>query len=260
MINFFKSLIPNKVKDIINLILKRNTQLKGNFLSWKDAYKNSSGYDDKIIFKKAKESLNAIINDKAKFERDTVLFHEEDPDRELISIIKKLYKKNNIIICDFGGSFASSYFQNIKYLDKKKIEWNVVEQKKIVKYAKEKIKVKNLNFYYNISNILKKKIDLIIFSSVIQYLEEPYPIIRKFMKKKIKNIIISRTPFSTKSEMIKIQYVPKHIYKSSYPVRIFNKIYFLNFMKSNGYNIKKRLKVTEKIGKYEYQSYYFTKC
>ena len=256
---YFKLFLPRKAKNIINLILNRNIKLKGNFLSWKDAYKNSSGYGDSLILNKAKKSLNEIIKNKAKFERDTVLFYKDAPDRELISIIKKLYNKKNIRICDFGGSFASSYFQNISFLDKSKIEWNVVEQKKIVKHAKKKLKIKNLNFYCNVGSILRKKIDLIIFSSVIQYLEEPYALLKEITNKRIKNIIISRTPFSSKNDMIKIQFVPKHIYKSSYPVRILNILNFLNFMKNNGYKIKKKLKVNEKIGKYDYQSFYFIK-
>ncbi len=256
---FFRSFLPRKAKDIINLILNRNIKLKGNFSSWKDASQKSSGYDDNLILNKAKRSLNEIINNKAKFERDTVLFYKDAPDRELISIIKKLYSKKNIRICDFGGSFASSYFQNISFLDKSKIEWNVIEQKKIVKHAKKRLKIKNLNFYYNTGSILRKKIDLIIFSSVIQYLEEPYALLKEITKKKIKNIIISRTPFSSKSEVIKIQFVPKHIYKSSYPVRILNIFNFLTFMKNNGYKIKNKLKVNEKIGKYNYESFYFIK-
>ena len=256
---YLKLFLPMTIKNLINFILNRNIKLKGNFSSWKNAYKKSSGYDDNVIFKKAKKSFNEIIDNKAKFERDTVLFYNEDPDLELISIIKKLYNKKNIRICDFGGSFASSYFQNISFLNKNKMEWNIVEQKKIVKYANEKLKIKNLNFYYDIENILKKKIDLIIFSSVIQYLEEPYALLKKITKKKIKNIIISRTPFFQQKEVIKIQYVPKHIYKSSYPVRIFNNSIFLEFMRTNGYKIKKKLKIDEKIDKYKYKSFFFVK-
>jgi putative methyltransferase (TIGR04325 family) len=259
LMKYLKFFLPRIIKNLINSILNRNIKLKGNYSLWKDACKNSSGYDDNVIFNKAKKSFNNVINNKAKFERDTVLFYEDDPDLELIYIIKKLYNKKNIRICDFGGSFASSYFQNISFLDKKKIEWNIVEQKKIVKYAKEKLKIKDLNFYYNIKNILNKNIDLIIFSSVIQYLEDPYVLLKEITKKKIKNIIISRTPFFQQKEIIKIQYVPKHIYNSSYPVRIFNNFFFLEFMKTNGYKIKKKLKIDEKIDKYNYESYYFVK-
>jgi putative methyltransferase (TIGR04325 family) len=257
--SFLKSLLPKSIKDFINIILNRKIRLRGEFSLWEDALKKSSGYNDPLIFNKSKNSIKKILNKEAKYERDTVLFYNEDPDIQLIKIIKKLYKNKNIKICDFGGSFGSSYFQNITFLNKKKIEWNVVEQKKIVEYANKHIKIKKLNFFNNLDFISKKKIDLIIFSSVIQYLEAPYLILKKITKNKIKNIIISRTPFSHKKEIIKIQYVPKHIYNSSYPVRIFNKFSFLKFMRINGYKIKKKLKVDEKIDKYSYESFYFVK-
>ena len=90
---YLKLFLPKIIKDLVNFILNRNIKLKGNFSSWKDAYKKSSGYDDNVIFNKAKKSFNIVINNKAKFERDTVLFYEDDPDLELIHIIKKLYIK-----------------------------------------------------------------------------------------------------------------------------------------------------------------------
>ena len=223
---FLKSLIPEIVKDYINIILGRNIKLRGKFALWEDALKISSGYNDPVILSKSKISIKKIMNKEAKFERDTVLFYNDDPDIQLIAIIKKLYQNKNIKICDFGGSFGSSYFQNISFLNKEKIEWNI---------------------------------DLIIFSSVIQYLEAPYSILKKITKKKIINIIISRTPFFNDRDIIKVQIVPKHIYESSYPVRIFNKKKFLNFMKSNGYLVKQKIKVNEKLDKYNYQSFYFKK-
>jgi putative methyltransferase (TIGR04325 family) len=182
---FLKSLIPEIVKDYINIILGRNIKLRGKFALWEDALKISSGYNDPVILSKSKISIKKIMNKEAKFERDTVLFYNDDPDIQLIAIIKKLYQNKNIKICDFGGSFGSSYFQNISFLNKDKIEWNIVEQKKIVKYAKKNIRIKKLNFFSDIDNVLKKDIDLIIFSSVIQYLEAPYSILKKLQKKKL---------------------------------------------------------------------------
>lgn len=256
---FFKSLFPEIIKDFINILLNRKIKLIGKFSTWEDALKKSSGYNDPVILKKSKNSLKKIINNEAKFERDTVLFYDEMPDTQLIAIIKKLYKHKNIKICDFGGSFGSSYFQNIPFLNKEKIEWNIVEQKKITEYARRNVKIKKLNFYDNLDNVLKKNIDLIIFSSVIQYLEAPYSILKKITKKKIVNLIVARTPFSNNIDTIKVQIVPEHIYNSSYPVWIFNKKKFMKFMKINGYLVKQKIKVNERLDKYNYQSFYFKK-
>ena len=49
--------------------------------------------------------------------------------------------KNNdkLNVLDFGGSFGTTYYQNRKFLKHiKKVEWNIIEQKKIVQIAKKK--------------------------------------------------------------------------------------------------------------------------
>lgn len=252
-----KKFIPDLIKNYINTILKRRIILKNNYSSWNSALKNSNGYNYNLIFQKTKKSFEKVISQKAKFERDSVLFYESDPDKKLISIIRRLYKKNKINICDIGGSLGSLYFQNIDFLDKKKIIWKIVEQKHYVKYANRNINIKNLKFYCSINSVLKNKVDLVIFSSVLQYLEFPDKLLDKISKKKIKNLIISRTPFHTNDDVIKIQEVPKNIYKASYPVRVFNKNKFLKKMKNRGFKIKKRIKISEKLDDINYHSFYF---
>ena len=218
--------------------------------------KKSKGYNDNIIFLKTKRSFNQVLNGHAKFERDSVAFYKDNPNFDLINIISQI-KKSKIKICDFGGSFASLYFQNIKFIKKDEIIWNVVEQKRYVDYARKRIKIKNLKFYNNINPVLNKKIDLIIFSSVLQYIEFPFKLLQKVSERKVNKILVLRTPFSDKNNHIKIQSVPKNIYKSNYPVRIFNYYFFLKFMRNNGYKIKKKIFTDEKLGIYSYKSFYF---
>ena len=109
-----------------------------------------------MIFQKTINSFEKVIKKKAKFERDSILFYENCPDKELISIIKKIYKKKKIIICDFGGSLASLYFQNKDYLDPNKYQWHVLEQKKYVEYANKNININNLKFHTQFDYLLKK--------------------------------------------------------------------------------------------------------
>ena len=179
-----KKNIPKFIKNFVNIIFKRKIKLEGSFNNWNEALSNSNGYDNSLIFNKTIKSFEKVIKKEASFERDSVLFHNDLPDKDLISIIRNLYKHNNINICDFGGSLASSYFQNINFLNQKKFIWNVIEQKKYVDYAKKNLHIPNLNFFTNIDFLLKKKIDLVIFSSVLQYLKSPYILLNKITKKK----------------------------------------------------------------------------
>ena len=257
---FLKSLIPKYIKSKLNRLLNRKIILKGSFYNWNEALKNSTGYNSNLIFDKTINSFKKVIEKKAKYERDSFLFYKDNPDKFLISLIKRLYKKKKINICDFGGSLGSLYYQNIKYLNKKRFTWNIVEQKKYVSYAKKNNLINdNLKFFYRIDDVFKKKIDLVIISSVLQYLKFPEKIINKIAKNKIKNLIILRTPLHTEDDKIMIQIVPKNIYPASYPIRIFNRKKFLKKLFLNNYKIKKEIKTLEEIDNVKYFGFYFVR-
>ena len=52
-----------------------------------------------------------------------------------------------------------------------------------------------------------QKIDIVLFSSSLQYLENPYFVLSKFIQKRIPDIIIHRSPFTDGVDVIKIQTV-----------------------------------------------------
>jgi putative methyltransferase (TIGR04325 family) len=249
-----KFILPFFIINIINRILKRNIAIIGNYSSWKKALENSTGYNDDKIFLKLKESFLKILDGKAQYERDTVLFYGKKINYPLIQIINqvRVKLKKKIDILDFGGSFASIYFQNKSILKNNLFySWSVVEQKKIIKYATSKQIYKrliglydNLYFYPCLINFYKyHNPDLALFSGVLQYLKQPYDVLQSLIEKKVKYILILRTPLHDKQEQIMVQIVPKSIYKSSYPIRIFNDKDFLNFFKNHNY---KRVKINLK--------------
>ena len=249
-----------KIKNLANIILRRKIKLSGNYKSWEEALKLSKGYSDHKIFEKTKKSLESVLLKQAKFERDSFLFYTESYDETLLSILTKIKKKiKRIHLCDFGGSLGSLYFQHRSIFKSYLIDWNVVEQKHYVKYANNKIDIENLYFYDNLNFLSKKRINVALFSSSLQYLKYPYQILDKMIKKKISNIIIHRSPFMKNNEIIKIQYIPKHIYDASYPIRILNINKICKKLKKAGYKINSQYKLNEEIDGYFYQTFYFEK-
>jgi putative methyltransferase (TIGR04325 family) len=265
--NFLKFIIPHLFIKIINKALKRNIRITGEYSSWKEALSYSLGYDDNKIFDKSKKSFLAVINNKAAYERDSILFYKDNINYSLIKILNDVsFTSQKIVnILDFGGSFASTYFQNKKILrNKKKFIWSVIEQKKIVNYVNSsKLHKKinnlydNLNFYLTIKDYLRHHFpDLVLFSGVLQYLPKPYNILKFFISKQIKYFLILRTPFHKISEQIKIQVVPKHIYKSSYPIRIFNEDSFLKYFFKNNYRTIPTDFKNEIIDNYNFKNFF----
>ena len=249
-----------KIKNLVNTILQRKIKLCGNYKNWEEALKFSNGYSDRKIFEKTVKSVERVLSKQAKFERDSFLFYRESYDETLFLIFIKLKKKlKKINLCDFGGSLGSLYFQHRSLFKSNLIDWNIVEQKHFVKYANNKIKIKNLHFYDNLNFLLKKKINVVLFSSSLQYLKQPYKILDKMIKEKIPNIVIHRSPFTKTNEIIKIQHVPKHIYDASYPIRLLNINKICNRFKKAGYEINTKYKLKEEIDGYFYETFYFEK-
>ena len=250
----------NKIKNLINSAFNRKIKFEGNYENWEQALKNSKGYNDNVIINKTINSFEKVLASKALYERDSFLFYKEKFDENLIKNLKKIFDKKGrkIYLCDYGGSLGSLYFQHKKLFQNDFIEWNVLEQKAYVDYANNRVNISNLNFFSSFENILnQKKLDVILFSSVLQYLRSPYEILSKIIDRKIPDIIITRTPFLQNAEKIMIQKVPKHIYKSSYPIRILNLSKIISLFEDSGYKLNYKNFDNENIDNFDYQSICF---
>ena len=133
-------------------------------------------------------------------------------------------KNRGLNIVDFGGSLASSYFKTRDIIDQEyKNKWHVIEQKNFVNVGNKILKTKNLNFYNSINNIKNKKIDLIIFSGSLQYLEDPTEVFEEVLKFNPEFILIERLPIMNRQSKNEIYIQKKGKY--SYPVWHFTKKY-----------------------------------
>jgi putative methyltransferase (TIGR04325 family) len=213
----------------------------GNFSTWEEAKTQCTGYDDVLILEKVKTSVLKVKNGEAVYERDSVLFDKIEYSNKVLDVFNIIIKENDgeLAIIDFGGSLGSCYFQYRNLLSNlKKINWNVVEQKHFVDCGNKYIKDENLVFYYSINEVLAEKNSNVLFlSGVIQYLEKPYEFINKILHYNFEYIIFDRTAFiENEKDRITIQYVPKNIYKASYPAWFLNEQHFLSLF-SQDYNL-----------------------
>ena len=241
MKEIIKLLIPPILLIILRKLRKNKYGWKGNYASWKDANKASTGYDTKNILEIVKESLLKVKNGEAIYERDSVLFDEIKYSWQLLTGLMFCSVKmgGKIKVCDFGGSLGSTYFQNKKFLDKiTDVSWGVVEQKHFVDVGKEEFEDDRLKFFYNVKDcVSKEKSYILVLSSVLQYIENPYALLDEILNNSFEYILIDRTPFSKINESIKLQIVPSLIYEASYPCRFFNKNEFLHYFENNNYRV-----------------------
>lgn len=224
----FKSVIKSIVP---KWVLNKTTSLfygwSGNYKTWNDAAQKSSGYDSELIFTKVKNALLKVKNGEAAYERDSVLFDTIQLSQPLLKAFKHIAdkEKNKINVLDFGGSLGSSYFQNKQALScLTSLKWNIVEQKHFVTEGKLNFANEQLAFYYDVEScVAENNVNVVLLSSVIQYIEKPYELINEIIKHKIKYVIIDRMPLLLNgTDRITIQKVPKTIYEAQYPCWLLN--------------------------------------
>ncbi|CAN5352294.1 hypothetical protein BH09BAC2_BH09BAC2_15890 [soil metagenome] len=202
----------------------------GNYSSWDLALSNSIGYDDNLILEHCKQSLLKVKNGEAIYERDSVIFDKIQYSWPLTAaLLKVAFAQNGILnVLDFGGSLGSSYFQNRNFIQPlKSLKWNIIEQQNFSDTGKLYFENDNLKFYETIDECFgETKPDILIISSVLQYLKEPYQFIEKFIETGLKYIFVDMMPFNYQHfDRLTIQKVPDTIYSASYPC------WFLDYQK-----------------------------
>ena len=209
--------------------------------NWLSALRLSKSYDDKIIFDKVKKIYDNLTDKKSEFyERDGLILRSKPDEEDLIKFLKDKIDRNNAIeVLDYGGSLGSRFFSNYNFIKNNNIKWNIVEQKNFVKYGKKFLQSEFLFFYNNLEECFsEKKINCVIFSGSIQYLENYYDILKQIKNLNIRYIFFDNLPLSNyEKHKIFVQNISKKIYDSSYPIRIFSKNLFLHEIKRLKFNV-----------------------
>jgi putative methyltransferase (TIGR04325 family) len=219
------------------------------FDNWNEAQKNSMGYDNDEYFQKVFKSSIKVKNGFAKYERDSVLFFDDEIPIDLIECLEKIasFNDNSLNIIDYGGSLGSVYFQCKNRLEQlSNIKWNIIEQKKIVEIGKRYFQTDTLQFFSSLDECLyKERPNSILFSGVLQYLENPYGLLSDVIKKEIPFIIIRRTPMIRSEEKISVQEVFIDGCHISYPSWFLNCEKMMTFFSDKQYTLV--YKFTENI-------------
>ena len=213
----------------------------GDYANWALAKAQTTGYDDGLILNKVKNALLKVKNGEAVYERDSVIFDEIQYSWGALAGL--LYTASHTATCltvlDFGGSLGSGYFQNRKALaNVKDLSWNIVEQPHFVKAGIENFQNNELRFYENIEaySIAHPNTDVLLLSSVIQYIPNPFPLLKELIAINANSIIIDITTFTNQGrDIITVQKVPPVIYDASYACWFFDKDKFVDFFIQNGY-------------------------
>jgi len=218
---------------------KKNEPVHGwfdGFSNWEEVEAQCKGYNDAVIFEKVKKASLEVKKGNAVFERDSVLFYEAEYNADFLKIIEQVAAENNnqLHVLDFGGALGSLYYQyKPKLLKISDISWNVIEQKHFVEFGKKELENEHLKFYYTIEECVanNSKINIVLLSSIISYMKEPYGLLKQILSLNCKYILIDKNIFTDhENDILTRQIVPPAIYEASYPCWILNKNKLIKFM------------------------------
>ena len=143
----------------------------------------------------------------------------------LLNNLKILFDRFNkkLKIIEYGGGVGQRYYEFSKLIGKnKKIDWTIIEQNKYCKYsAKKNNKIKFIKSFKELSKHNNHN-NILIYSTSLQYLENPYEEIKKILKdESIKYLFIENLPISNDNDKSLLQrhYSDK---KNYYSFQMFN--------------------------------------
>ena len=217
--------VPTGVSEWAALRSKDLTQFDDIGGSWGAAQAQSSGYDANEILVKVQASTEAVLRGEAAFERDGVAFGSSEYRWPVLTgLLEVAAREGELKVLDFGGSLGSLYWQHRKFFTGMKVSWGVVEQPSFVTAGKE-LDQNSVDFFPSITDYLKSETpNVVLLSSVLQYLTNPEQILQELLSTPANTIILDRTPMSAAVSNIPcLQAVPQHIYAGSYPAWVFSK-------------------------------------
>jgi putative methyltransferase (TIGR04325 family) len=222
-----KDWLPPVIVRALRPLRRRGIRFEGNYASWQEAANQCTGYDAELILTKVLEATLKVKRGEAAYERDSVLFTEIEYRWPVIGALMWVAAQNSgrLDVLDFGGALGSTYFQSRAFLaNLPQVRWSIIEQTHYVKAGREYIQDETLRFYPTIAGCLaENKPNVVLLSSVLQYLSESESVIKGISDSDATIIIIDRTPFNDgKDDLICVQRVPESIYKASYPMKIFS--------------------------------------
>jgi putative methyltransferase (TIGR04325 family) len=173
----------------------------GDFSSWDDAARMCT-FDQPEFLERVFSAANAVASGSAIHMRDGSLFDEIQYSWPLLAGLTYAAAKSGgrLVVLDFGGSLGTTYFQNRRFLDKlESVEWHIVERDVYCEAATRYVQHPRLHFHRSIEACCAAgvKPGVVLFSSVLQFLRDPWALIAKIGALPVRHVLIDRCSIST---------------------------------------------------------------
>jgi len=193
-----------------------------SFGSWEAAESAANGYDSREIIDRVVRSTRAVKAGSGLFERDGIVFHNPEYRWPVAyALAASAAAHGELRVLDVGGSLGSVYWQHRGLLTPDISAWTILEQKAFVDEGRS-LDLDPLTFATDLVDAERfGPWHVALFSSVLQYVPQPWETLASILDTGVDYLVIDRTPLHPgPSDIPTLQRVPAHIYPASYPAWI----------------------------------------
>lgn len=133
--------------------------------------------------------------------------------------------EDGLTILDFGGALGAHYFSIINLLRRDTIKnWIVCETSLMSSKGQQNLADNKLKFISNIEECKNVRIDIVLASCSLQYLEDPMKMLETLIGLNAGALILNRVPFiDEEKDRLTLQVVPEQLHGGSMPAWFFSK-------------------------------------
>ena len=206
---------------VVRAIRRRNKGIVGDYPDWETALRATGLY---------KPDMTALIDTVRRYRGGEGSFlNQYDPTARGVSypllaglLTASVRSGGTLGVLDFGGSLGQTWFGlewTLRHLPS--TVWCVVDQPECVAGARSVFQSDRLRFYTSADEAAAEHdLDTIVCSSTLQYLDEPYNVLRMLAGLGLPNLILDRTVISsTDTELFMRQHTPADMGGDVHPLR-----------------------------------------
>jgi putative methyltransferase (TIGR04325 family) len=211
---------------LARLGLVAQSTLRGPFPDWESAARASTGYDADVILERVTAAVQAVLDGRAAYERDSVTFEQILWPWPLLAALAREAARHDgeLRVLDFGGSLGGTYLVARRFFgDSVRMQWRVVEQPHYATRGAQLNLPGAIQFFDAIEPAARSAApNVVIASGVLQCLREPLATLRELAMLGADAILVDRSPcVDGADDILTVQDVPASIFPASYPLWLF---------------------------------------
>lgn len=227
--------IPPLFRQWANRLLGASIVYRGPRGSFAEAQAACRGYSDPSILADVESATRAVISGDARYEQDGRTFEVEPPSEYALSgiLLAAARTVDRLTILDLGGGLGSHFLRWQPFLSTlPRLHWIVIEQPHFVTTGRRLFSGNAQISFEDATYRPRASPNVLLASSVLQYLDEPKKLLRSLIDLNPDVIIIDRTPFHSLTEVLAFcQEVPAARGRGvSYPLHIFPKEWLVTLL------------------------------